>query len=525
MSTASFDAPGTVRDLGSAVYRDEDFPGCESFHLPASEIDHYEGRLEFWDGATETAWKVPETPIQHEGPSRQLTQMAARLAMVRGSRISSLGSSDLVHLDAAGRKRWLMQADELLYLHRDLWSRLQGPAIDVDADPLPDVVLEVDHTTDVRRRKLGIYKESGFPEIWVLVPWESSVRAPGLAIHVRHGEEYREEAASRAFPGWRAEEIHLALTEAPMSEAPMSETAWRALERTALAMGAREGTTPEDDPLMRSVLLKVYGEGYATSYAEAYRKAFEEARRQAIAECALAMLDVRGIEVSSQILEDWKLLAELPSDLLMAAAVHCRGGRLPAANPRAPRSAHGDSALTRSGVDARRAPGVSEGVGGRLSCVAGVGGLRSGIGGPWRNRELMEPANDLCPSGTRKMHGTGEFVDREPFLGKEQRELGGKDGGEQLVEHEGVGVVELRSAKHAGEGRRRGPLGDAGEVGRGDYREQGMVVALGVREGGVVDGRRGFGIGKPGERHGFDGHGVFRFCGEDPKRLVRPTNE
>ena len=324
MSAASFDAPGADRALGSAVYRDEDFPGCESFHLPASEIDHYEGRLEFWDGYTETAWKIPETPIQHEGPSRKLTQMSERWAMLRGSPISSYGSSDLVRLDAAGRKRWLMQADEVLYLHPGR-VRLEGPAIDVDADPLPDVVLEVDHTTDVRRRKLGIYKESGFPEIWVLVPWESSVRAPGLAIHVRHGEEYREEAASRAFQGWRAEEIHLALTEAPMSEAPMSEAAWRALERTALAMGAREGTTPEDDPLMRSVLLKVYGEGYATSYAEAYRKAFEEARRQAIAECALAMLDVRGIEVSSQILEDWKLLAELPSDLLMAAAVHCTG--------------------------------------------------------------------------------------------------------------------------------------------------------------------------------------------------------
>ena len=320
MSTASFDAPGTGLGVGSGVYRDEDFPGCESFHLPASEIDHYEGRLEFWDGYTETAWKIPETPIQHEGPSRRLTQMSERCAMLRGSAIESFGSADLVRLDAAGRKRWLMQADEMLYLHREVCSRLQGPAIYVDADPLPDLVLEVDHTTDVRRRKLGIYKESGFPEIWVLVPWKSSVRAPGLTIHVRHGEEYREEAASRAFPGWKAQEIHSALT-----EAPMSEPAWRALERTALAMGAREGTTPEDDPLMRSVLLKVYGEGYATSYAEAYRKAFEEARRQAIAECALAMLDVRGIEVSSQILEDWKLLAELPSDLLMAAAVHCTG--------------------------------------------------------------------------------------------------------------------------------------------------------------------------------------------------------
>ena len=54
-----------------------------------------------------------------------------------------------------------MKADEVLYLHPDR-VRLAGPAIEVDADPLPDVVLEVDHTTDVRRRKLGIYKASGF---------------------------------------------------------------------------------------------------------------------------------------------------------------------------------------------------------------------------------------------------------------------------------------------------------------------------------------------------------------------------
>ena len=32
----------------------------------------------------------------------------------------------------------------------------------------------------------------------------------------------------------------------------LSKAAWRALERTALSMGAREGTEPEDDPLMRS---------------------------------------------------------------------------------------------------------------------------------------------------------------------------------------------------------------------------------------------------------------------------------
>ena len=66
-SAASFDGLDTERDLGSAAYRPEDFPGCESFHLPASEIGHYEGRLEFWDAVTETAWKVRDpTSIDHE---------------------------------------------------------------------------------------------------------------------------------------------------------------------------------------------------------------------------------------------------------------------------------------------------------------------------------------------------------------------------------------------------------------------------------------------------------------------------
>ena len=302
MSSASFDALGTDRDLGSEAYRPADFPGCESFHLPASEIDGYEGRLEFWDGHTETAWKVCDpTSIYHEQPSRRLGRMAERVASLRGSAIECFGSADLVRLDAAGRKRWLMQADEVLYLHPDR-VRLQGPAIDVDADPLPDVVLEVDHTTDVRRRKLGVYKESGFPEIWVLVPWEASVRAPGLAIHVRRRAGYREEGESRAFPGWRAEEIHRALTEDPMSEA-----AWRALERTALAMGTREGTKPEDDPLTRSISLKAEARG----------------RSEMLAANVLTVLKARGIAVASNLTEYRELFGASSSETLVEAALAC----------------------------------------------------------------------------------------------------------------------------------------------------------------------------------------------------------
>ena len=59
--------------------------------------------------------------------------------------------------------------------------RVSGPAINVDQDPLPDVVLEVDHTTDVRRGKLRLYEAWGFPEVWVLVPPES----PGTPARAR----------------------------------------------------------------------------------------------------------------------------------------------------------------------------------------------------------------------------------------------------------------------------------------------------------------------------------------------------
>ena len=308
MSADSLDDPGTDLVLGSPVSRDEDFPGCESFHLPASGIDRYEGRLEFWDGGAETAWKVCEpTSIQHEGPSRRLVQMATRFEIVRGSRIACFGSADLVHRDAAGGKRWLMQADELLYLRPDR-VRLQGPAIDIDRDPLPEVVLEVDHTTDVRRRKLDICKESGFPEIRVLVPWDSSVRAPGLAIHVRRGAGYCEAGESRAFPGWKAEEVDRALT-----EDPMSETAWRALERTALAMGAREGTKPEHDPLTRSLSARVQAQGDREGHA------------RGCMEMVTAALRARGIEAALDFTEDRELFRGLSADALMAAALASTG--------------------------------------------------------------------------------------------------------------------------------------------------------------------------------------------------------
>ena len=297
----------------TAPCRPDDFPGCESFHLPAREVDLYDGRLEFWDGRTETAWRVRDVSLQHDGPSRRLVEMATRVATLRGSRIACFGSSGLVRLDDTGRKRWLMQADEVLYLH-PARARLHGSLIDVDEDPLPDVVLEVDHTTDVRRRKLDIYMECGFPEIWVLVPWVSSRRERALTIHTRVEDGYREAPVSAAFPGWRAEDIQLALT-----EDPLSTRTWRALERVALAMGAREGTGPENDPLIRSVKRTAEARGDARGHARGHAEGHAEGCLEAVA----TTLRARGIGFSPTLTEFRELLARHRIELLVTAALEC----------------------------------------------------------------------------------------------------------------------------------------------------------------------------------------------------------
>ena len=126
----------------------------------------------------------------------------------------------------------------------------------------PDVVLEVDHTTDVRRRKLGLYEEWGFPELWVEVPEHYAASRPrglfpGLRIYLPEGGGYRLGRAGRAFPGWIAEEIHLALNEEAESEAT-----GEALRRVGRVLGEREGTVPGDTPWLRLECQESRAEGH-----------------------------------------------------------------------------------------------------------------------------------------------------------------------------------------------------------------------------------------------------------------------
>ncbi len=229
-----------------------EFPGCRPVTITREDIAAWEGRFEYWDGDTETAWVVSEpTSATHEQPGARLAGLSHVIAGVRGAPIECYGTMDLLLRDKRGEKRRIMQADQSVYLHP--WRvRLPTDAMEIGRHDRPDVVLEVDHTTDVRRGKLGLYESWGFPEVWVDVPEAGyAVRrpaglSPGLTIHRLERGGYVTAAHSRAFPGWSAAEIHTALNEEMLSE----ETS-RVLRRVGRALGTREGTSPDDTPWLR----------------------------------------------------------------------------------------------------------------------------------------------------------------------------------------------------------------------------------------------------------------------------------
>ena len=259
-----------------------EFVGCRPVRVRRDEIEgpDWEGRrVEHWHAATETAWiaREPTSPY-HERPSRRLAALVERICQARGSDAACFGATDLRVRQEDGALGDFMQADETVYLHAARGNLPQGAQMVVGEDDLPDVVLEVDNTTDVRRGKLLAYQAWGFPEVWVEVPERGSPARPaglrrGLRIHLLEEGRYRESAESRAFPGWGAEEIHRALNETTMSE----ETT-RILWRVGRALGEREGTGWEDDSLLGRLGREQHARG--------------------VAETALRVLRRRGIELT-----------------------------------------------------------------------------------------------------------------------------------------------------------------------------------------------------------------------------------
>ena len=291
------------RDPEEAPLDAADFPGCRAVHMGPEDIEDYDGRLEYWEARTATAMVLCEpTSFHHEQPSQRLARLAERIAASRGSPIETFGTADLVRRDARGKPRVLMQADQILYLH-PRWTEELPARVDVDGGGLPDVVLEVDHSTDVRVRKLPLYEAWGFPEVWVDVPDARSPsrpksRLPGLTIHLLEDGRFRTAESGLAFPGWTADEIHRALNERGMSASTED-----ALHRVGAAMGAAEGTGPDDDSWLRH-----------------HR---DEGRAEGRYESVLAVLAERGIEAGPDLPARIAAAGTLPAAELMQAALRC----------------------------------------------------------------------------------------------------------------------------------------------------------------------------------------------------------
>ncbi len=301
-----------------------DLPNCRPVPLKREDLDTHDGRFEYWDGDTQTAWVLRDpTGFAHEHPSQRLAGLAQVIAGMRGSPIECGGTMDLERRDEHGERWKILQADQSVYLHPG-HSRLPDAAgMVVGEHDFPDVVLEVDHTTDVRWGKLRLYEAWGFPEVWVEVPEGYSTSRPaklrsGLTIHLREGGVYRESPVSRAFPGWRAAEIHTA-----MNEAATSAATGQVLGRVARALGDRDGAGSEEHHFLRSFRDEGRAEGRIEGLAAGRAEGLAESRATLVRQ----MLVSRSIAVSEGFPADVSGFAEAPEAVLVQAALACDSER------------------------------------------------------------------------------------------------------------------------------------------------------------------------------------------------------
>ena len=277
------------------------------FHLSAEDVDDYDERFDVWDRRTRTAWEVRETGPFHERPSQRLATLAERISLVRGHPIQCFGTMSLTLLDDDGKPGQVMRADQSLYLHPRRANIVGPKAMVVGRNQHPDVVLEVDRTTDVRRHKLALYEAWGFPELWVDVPDESPRprKTWGTTIHILTAGVFHEAEESVAFPGWRTEEIHQALNEDSLTAQTVA-----VLERVGAVLGDRKGTGPQDDLLLGPML------------AQARAAAFEGelARRAAMVR---RIMTTRGLQVAERFPLGERGFADAAPEAVADAALRC----------------------------------------------------------------------------------------------------------------------------------------------------------------------------------------------------------
>lgn len=319
-----------------------EFVGCDPVPVNYAQyvrLRESKRRLELWDRRAGMAWELRDGPTGlHEWPIQALKEMAVLIGAVRGLHMPCYGNRGLALLDDDGERLRVLHPDQSVYLNAPQHYDGHGD-IPVRRSGYPDIVMEVDNTTDTRKGKLWLYEDMGVPELWIEVPdlWrEFSGQklpkrppgvVPGLTIHLLEGGKYRRYPASRALLGWKAEEIHAALNEFDGLSPRHSAT----LEELGRRFGERTGTGPDDHPLMRSMRQQSReegrSEGQAQGLVEGRTQGVAEGRARGVAEgrgqTVRAILERRGVALSPTFPMDLPNFAEVPMAVLLDAAMTC----------------------------------------------------------------------------------------------------------------------------------------------------------------------------------------------------------
>ena len=345
--TAASARPAPKRaDSPPPLVSELEFIGCDPLPVNYQQyvlLRESKRRLELWDRAAGTAWELRDGPTAiHEWPIQALHEMAVLMGAVRGIPMPCYGNRGLALLDDDGKRLRVLHPDQSVYLSPPLHYDGHGD-IPVRRSGYPNIVMEVDNTTDTRKGKLALYEDMGVPELWIEVPelWREYPGqplprrppgvVPGLTIHLLKDGKYRQHPASRALLGWKAEEIHDALNNLD----GLSERHSATLEELGRRFGARTGTGPEDHPLLRSIHQQGQDKGHTAGLSEGLARGRAEGRTQGLTEgraegrtegqamTLRGILERRGVTLSPTFPMDVPNFADAPMATLLDIAMAC----------------------------------------------------------------------------------------------------------------------------------------------------------------------------------------------------------
>lgn len=136
----------------------------------------------------------------HEKISRLIDLFAMLFALSRRVRIQGIGSATHQRPDLDRG----VEPDQGYYIQHA--GQIRGrDELDLEHDPPPDLVVEVDHTSGSVPKQLPIYAALGVPEVWR--------RQEQLTVHSLVDGEYVEREGSSCLPGFPFERLREALAQ------------------------------------------------------------------------------------------------------------------------------------------------------------------------------------------------------------------------------------------------------------------------------------------------------------------------